>query len=187
MSDPLFEEALRLIEHMQDSFSESDQAMADLLLEQSALTSSHHTDPIVMELLQEVKDSIGMLALRASQVRLLYASKLAEAKTEYAQAASLQQQARLILSQAEIIVAQREQAYRVPWQRIGSWRENPTVYRYTPVVICYSAFFWAHEPHECICLKYMIGLDISGLYIAFTIGGEIKVELRFLPSQYIYH
>jgi hypothetical protein len=90
---------------------------------------SKYTDVIVTELLQEVKDAVGMLALRATQVRLLYASRLAEARTEYALAASLQQQARLILAQAEEIVAQREKVYRVPWQRIGAWRENPTVYR----------------------------------------------------------
>jgi hypothetical protein len=82
-----------------------------------------------MELLQEVKDSIAMLALRASQVRLLYASRLADVRTEHALAASLQQQARLILAQAEGIVTSREAVYRVPWQRIGAWRENPTVYR----------------------------------------------------------
>ena len=90
---------------------------------------SKFSDPIVLELLQEVKDSISMLALRASQVRLLYASKLAEANTEHSLAASLQQRARLVLVQAEGIVAQRESVYRVPWQRIGAWRENPTVYR----------------------------------------------------------
>jgi hypothetical protein len=115
---------------METSFAESDGAMADLLLEQQSLSTSRFTDPIVLELLQEVKDSIGMLALRASQVRLLYASSLAEANAEYALAASLQQHARLILAQAEGIVASREEAYRVPWQRIGGWRENPTVYRY---------------------------------------------------------
>ena len=90
---------------------------------------SQYSDPIVMELLQEVKDSIAMLAYRATQVRLLYASKLATAQTEHALAASLQQQARLILTQAEGVVAGREKMYRVPWQRIGAWRENPTVYR----------------------------------------------------------
>lgn len=134
VSDPMFEDALRLIEHMQDTFTTLDQAMANLLHEHKTLTttsssSSQFTDPIVTELLHEMKDSIGMLALRATQVRLLYASKLAEANTEHALAASLQQQARLILSKAEVIVSEREQAYRVPWQRIGSWRENPTVYR----------------------------------------------------------
>lgn len=70
-----------------------------------------------------------MLSFRATQVRLLYASRLADANTEHALAASLQQQARLILAQAEGTVANRESMYRVPWQRIGAWRENPTVYR----------------------------------------------------------
>lgn len=92
---------------------------------------SQYSDPIVLELLQEVKDSIAMLAFRATQVRLLYASRLAAARTEHTLAASLQQQARLILARAEGIVTQREKAYRVPWQRIGAWRENPTVYRCT--------------------------------------------------------
>lgn len=28
------------------------------------------------------------------------------------------------------VVARREAQYRVPWQRVGEWRDNPTVYRY---------------------------------------------------------
>lgn len=148
VSDPLFEDALRLIEHMEDVFAQSDQAMGAVLLKQLALTSSKHTDSVVLELLQEVKDSIGMLALRASQVRLLYASKLAEANGEHALAASLQQQARGILAQAEGIVKEREKAYRVPWQRIGAWRENPTVYRFGYLWAVHSLYYWWRDQGE---------------------------------------
>jgi hypothetical protein len=27
------------------------------------------------------------------------------------------------------VVARRETHYRVPWQRVAEWRDNPTVYR----------------------------------------------------------
>jgi len=39
VSDPLFEDALRLIEHMETTFSKSDEAMAALLLEQRSLAA----------------------------------------------------------------------------------------------------------------------------------------------------
>ena len=84
----------------------------------------HRSDNFVQGFLDEIRDSIDMLALRATQVRLLYASRLAESKAEYAMAASLQQQARLVIGEAAGIVSVREKYYRVPWQRIAAWRER---------------------------------------------------------------
>lgn len=95
--DPLYEDALLLIGHMESVFKQSDEAMGELLVMQQAISgecldilphmqavtlpliyflvlmvidggeASKFCDPIVVELLQEVKDSISMLALRSSQ------------------------------------------------------------------------------------------------------------------------
>jgi len=196
VSDPLFEDALRLIEHMQDTFTASDKAMEALLLEQSnlatssSMSNSKFHDPIVMDLLQEMKDSIAMLALRATQVRLLYASKLAEVNIEHASAAALQQQARSVLSKAELIVRQREEAYRVPWQRIGSWRENPTVYRFGYLWAVHSLYYWWRDQgiSEKGSLQskrspcYLNRMDASETVMGF--GKTVLEGIRYMINTY---
>ena len=34
------------------------------------------------------------------------------------------------------------QGYRVPWQRIAAWRDNPTVYRYGYLWAVHSLYYW---------------------------------------------
>lgn len=56
--------------------------------------------------------------------------------------ASLQRESRAVINAASDIVLKREENYRVPWQRIASWRENPTVYRYGYVWSVHSLYYW---------------------------------------------
>jgi len=41
-----------------------------------------------------------------------------------------------VLPLLEQVVARRESHYRVPWQRVAEWRDNPTVYRYGCLFAC---------------------------------------------------
>ena len=50
--------------------------------------------------------------------------------------AMYQKKSRGYIQQASVIVLEREAAYRVPWERVAAWRDNPTVYR--------SAFLCIH-------------------------------------------
>ena len=47
------------------------------------------------------------------------------------------------------VVVERETGYRVPWERIASWRENPTVYRYGYLWSVHSLYYWWRDQGEC--------------------------------------
>ena len=64
------------------------------------------------------------LALRATQVRILYESRDPIASPTRAAKAALQKQSRDLLKVAMSVVGHREGKYRVPWQRIASWRDG---------------------------------------------------------------
>ncbi len=40
------------------------------------------------------------------------------------------------------MVARRESFYRVPWQRVAEWRDNPTVYRFGYLWSVHSLYYW---------------------------------------------
>ena len=91
-----------------------------------------------------------LLAMRASHVRMLYqttdrnltVSPESLAGRGEPTKASLQRQSRAIIHAAAKVVERREQNYRVPWKRIASWRENPTVYRYGYLWAVHSLYYW---------------------------------------------
>ncbi len=91
-------------------------------------------------LTEELLDCVEMLAHRAHFVRLLYESRdpllPIETKQEH------QSEARRLIAHVQKLVRRRESQYRVPWQRIASWRENPTVYRYGYLWAVHSLYFW---------------------------------------------
>ena len=47
-----------------------------------------------------------------------------------------------MLVEATKVVAARERAYKAPWQRVASWREGPTVYRYGYLWSVHSLYNW---------------------------------------------
>jgi hypothetical protein len=110
-------------------------------------------------LMRELRDCVEMTALRAKQVRLLYQSKdpatppdercvraSALVLPQYIPASvcrlRLLSESRGVLEQADAVVRRREEFYRVPVQRIASWRENPTVYRYGYLWAVHSLYYW---------------------------------------------
>lgn len=105
-----------------------------------------HDDKLVsieaLNYLHELDDCMRVLALRAQQVRMLYESHDPNITETAAERASLLKQSRSIIAAASTIVTRREKAYRVPWQRVASWRENPTVYRYGYLWSVHSLYYW---------------------------------------------
>eukprot|EP01040_Poterioochromonas_malhamensis_P008893 gene8893-9630_t len=95
-----------------------------------------------IDYLEEIIDSMQLLYLRTKQVHLLYQSNDADLSYESKRRKSLLQQSRDVIEEAKNIVQRREQYYRVPWQRIASWRENPTVYRFGYLWAVHSLYYW---------------------------------------------
>jgi hypothetical protein len=145
-------------------------------------------DPKAYPLLDELYDAIQLLSLRAHQVRLLYESKQLNQTEE--QVASFQGEARGILRKASIIVHHREQAYRVPWQRIASWRENPTVYRFGYLWAVHSLYYWWRD--QGLSEKGSLQSQMSPCYLNRMDASEVVVGwgkkalefLRYLINTY---
>ena len=55
---------------------------------------------------------------------------------------TLHSEAREAIYGAADVVSRLESLYRVPWQRIADWRENPTVYRYGYLWSVHSLYYW---------------------------------------------
>ena len=105
-------------------------------------TKSFVINEQALAFLDEIRDSIQLLALRARQVQLLYESNDADLPAGSKRRNSLLQESRGILSEAQTIVQRRESFYRVAWQRIAAWRDNPTVYRFGYLWAVHSLFYW---------------------------------------------
>ncbi len=101
---------------------------------------SPHIAAAAIRVLEEFCDGVQMLHLRAKQVRLLYAAQEAEVELDYK--AQLLTDSRKVIALAQTVVARRESKYRVPRERIASWRENPTVYRFGYLWAVHSLYYW---------------------------------------------
>ncbi len=141
-------------------------------------------------LFQELVDSLELLSLRAKQVHKLYESKHAKLTNEHGLRATLLTEARNIIYSAEKIVSRRESHYRVPWQRIGGWRDNPTVYRFGYLWAVHSLYYWwrdqgiaeggidQSEYSPC----YLNRIDATEVAVGY--GKSLFVKVRELISKY---
>lgn len=93
-------------------------------------------------LLIEIDDCVRILSLRASHVYSLYLSKDPLVSPTETNKANLQNKARNIITEAAGIITRRELNYRVPMERIASWRENPTTYRFGYLWSAHSLYYW---------------------------------------------
>lgn len=136
VSDPHYSMVFPLLYAMERVFGDFADEISSMLSDAPDLG----VDVQALPYLQEFNDTMYMLSLRAKHVRLLYESKAPT--TQPPLRSQLQTYARSILVEAAAIVSRREAAYRVPWQRIGGWRENPTVYRFTYLWAVHSLYYW---------------------------------------------
>jgi hypothetical protein len=185
--DELYPYVQPLLREMEKVFGE-DASLASSFL---AACVASGEDAMVMELMEEIADSIQLLALRASQVRRLYQSKDPATATDLAQ--QLRAESRDIIAEAQEIVVRREAQYRVPRERIGAWRNGPTVYRYGYVWAVHSLYYWwrdqglaeggSVEAQQSPC--YLNRIDSTEVAVGF--GKHAFEALRVYVNQYSPH
>jgi hypothetical protein len=155
------------------------------------LEKQYKLNEAAIKLLQEFDDCIRILVMRITHVRMLYESRDPIKSPTDDLRKSLQLQSRDVITNATLIVANREASYRVPWQRIAAWRENPTVYRYGYVWSVHSLYYWwraqgvaeeeSFQSEWSPC--YLNRMDISEIAIGW---GKIPLEiLRNFINNYL--
>jgi hypothetical protein len=149
--------------------------------------SSLYINQQALNLLEEITDSIRLLWLRAKQVKVLYESKQAQimkieaiSSGESTLRFNLLIQGRNIIQEAMKIIQRREKHYRVHWERIAAWRDNPTVYRFTYLWAVHSLYYWWRDqglaeespyftPHSPCYLNRMDSTEVAVGWGKYTI------------------
>jgi hypothetical protein len=143
-----------------------------------------------LQFLMEIKDSIELLSLRARQMKYLYESNDADLTPQSKVKIQLLQQSRQIIHQAEEIIKRREQYYRVPVERIASWRENPTVYRFGYLWSVHTLYYWWRD--QGLAEKLAENIELSPCYLNRMDSTEVAVGwgkytlewLRYIVNTY---
>jgi hypothetical protein len=155
------------------------QEISDVKLNQRALN-----------LLGEIDDCFRMIALRSSQVNALYKSRDNILSALETVKANYQRQARSMIQEASVIVSKREKHYRVPWERIASWRDNPTVYRFGYLWSVHSLYYWWRD--QGLAEQGSLQSELSPCYLNRMDAAEIAVGwgkytvevIRYLINRY---
>lgn len=135
-----------------------------------------------LTLLSEIDDCVSMLSLRTSQVYSLYLSRDTTASSNEINKGMYQRKSRQYIKEASEIVSRREQFYRVPWERIASWRDNPTVYRFGYLWSVHSLYYWWRDQglaeqgslQSELSPCYLNRMDISEIAVGW---GKYTMEL----------
>lgn len=168
VDDPYRADVLILLQAMHEEFGTLYEDFKTLLKDAQEDTHDRQNDiggsDASLLVLEELADAVGLLALRAKQVHLLYCSKEPERPLSPSQGnmdvtdivtqqsnssipvdvtpSELQARSRSVIQEAAEIVKRREENYKVHWERVGSWRNNPTVYRYGYLWAVHSLYYW---------------------------------------------
>ena len=186
INDPLWNEVILLLQKMDNTFNELKNSMKNLLelMQKDANNENNKISIIInnemniknefkvynnnnnnhiinhkeaMNYFYEIYDCITLLSMRTNSVRMLYESMDPIISPKVSNKAELLRNSRLIINQASNIIIQRESQYRVPWQRVGAWRDNPTVYRFGYLWSAHSLYYWWRDQglgmfiHSFIC------------------------------------
>eukprot|EP01041_Mallomonas_annulata_P004772 gene4772-9496_t len=144
-------------------------------------TTVHVPNQAAIDILYELYDCINMLALRASQIRMLYASR--DINTLPVKKAELQTQSRRLLRKAAEVVSRRENSYRVPWQRIASWRDNPTVYRFGYLWSVHSLYYWWRD--QGLAEQGSLQSERSPCYLNRMDASEVAVGWGYSAFEFL--
>lgn len=174
--DENWKHVLPLLREMETKFKAHTARVETIISEWSTCTGSEASQrglrrEVLADFLHEVLDGTKMLALRAKQVRLLYESHDAATMPEVKP--TVLSESRRVLSQASRIVAQREAKYRVPWARVGAWRENPTVYRFGYLWAVHSLYYWWRD--QGLAEKGSLQSHFSPCYLNRMDASEVAV------------
>jgi hypothetical protein len=102
-------------------------------------------------LYEEFVDAADITALRARQVRALYAYVDAREQGLSAKVAGAHlKRARDALDQALGVAAHRETHYRVDADQIAGWRDNPTAYPFTYLWTVRSLYYWQRDEAQAV-------------------------------------
>lgn len=146
--------------------------------------------PVTAALFEELRDSVRMTSLRAKQVHALYdyVASLDLLGNPTAAGKARLVEAQTALDQAKAVVAKRELAYRVPADRIASWRSGPTAYRFGYLWTVRRLHYWWRDEGKAVkapaspCyLNMMDAAEIAfgeGFWVDST--DTIKALLSFL-------
>lgn len=108
-----------------------------LAIEGNGLLQMDSVPKHVFSLLEEMIDSMHITYLRAKQVLAIF-----DAASKFRPRVEALEDSLEAIYQATEIVQRRESNYRVPVDRIASWRENPTVYNFGYLWTTHSLFYW---------------------------------------------
>ena len=150
-----------------------------------------HSRPLLVELAEATR----ITALRAAQVHGLYDYVHSDDRARLAAA-------RQALDDAAQIVTRREQAYRVPADRIAGWREGPTAYRYGYLWTARTLMFWWRDEGKAVdaplspaYMNTIDPLDVAfgeGFWVPLTdlarqlgsvLGAQAVTDLLAAPAQ----
>lgn len=181
-NDPEWKYILPLLREMETAFGKKADEFGALL--------PLVTYPEARLLLEEIADAVSMLALRSQQVRMLYESRDHHLTLNDQMKASMLKQSRQVIQAAATIVLRREKEYRVSWQRIAAWRENPTVYRFGYLWAVHSLYYWWRD--QGIAEGGSFQSEFSPCYLNRMDASEVAVGwgkyalevLRFLINSY---
>eukprot|EP01035_Chromulina_nebulosa_P017511 gene17511-23072_t len=168
-SDPNWVHVIPLLDEMDRTFSNHSMILSQILLDINN-DNAIHEDRSLIRYLEEIDDSVRLLSMRTKHVFMLYKSLDNDHLLEKA---NLQRQSRSIIIEASNIITRRESNYRVPWQRIASWRENPTVYRYGYLWSVHSLYYWWRE--QGLAEKGSIQSEFSPCYLNRMDASEVAI------------
>jgi hypothetical protein len=98
------------------------------------------------DLADDLADASHMTALRAKQMRNLYAYVGGPSASKATSLAT----ARKALDDAALIVAAREKRYRVEADRIAGWKDGPTAYEWRYLWPVRSLYFWWRDEGKAV-------------------------------------
>lgn len=144
---------------------------------------------------QELQRSIHVTSLRVTQMRKLYEGTVTKTRGRLgvdpqgqAEAQALFGEALSIRAQGEALIAAQEAAYRLPKERLGRLRENPTSYEYGYLYTVSDAYFWrrdnlkAIDDNVCPCMGNLNDM-ISNLLGEGTVIASLLEAFPTLPND----
>jgi hypothetical protein len=169
------------------------EAMTTIFDEHHELFDSAQADsPVLQSLVQEFADGTKVNALRARQLLGLYDHVAGRNYLGLATADADRSliNARIALDEALQVVASRESNYRVPIERVTSWRENPTAYPFGYLWTAHNLYYWWRDEgkavHTPLMPCYLNILDFNKIVMGAATSPPAALSLKWslVPSGF---
>lgn len=140
--DPLFVPKYSQYSAMLNQMAQNFTALA-----QSYQALIAQTPDNLLPFIQEITDAMNMTGLRATQNAALYDYVYLWDTADIVERMNLKNTSLNAIYSAKEVVANREANYRVPVERIASWRDNPTSYPFTYLWEV-GSLYWFWRDHD---------------------------------------